>query len=1176
MADTGFSFNYDPETGRFSFPEEGERTTTPEQPTEPQREEPLRTTVQEPVRSASREEPFDGDLTQDDLLQYENLNTIRSYMIDRKGVQYRDMEPEEVVDDFVEHMRFFNTNLVSTGGEVRYISDASDEQKQRAASAYQLYDQLGSVFANDGFFGAVEGVGEYIQAAALDPSNYLGLLTGGLGKAGAFGITRGSIALVKQAAREAGERAIARGATQEAADRAGQAAANRTIQRLAQRNVTGEAADRAANRVAQSERDIFLRRAALEAERGVTQPLQQAAARRALYGTTALDGTFAALNDYQIQNVMLDVGVQEEYSRTQTAFSSLLGLVGGGAQLAGRSMRGASGLGEGKIRLEEARARADQESIVRTVLDEGEVDEAIDLIDTSISTWQEKVARGTDMAGTTNAPVELLYEIMLGADGRGGLAKLMRSKGIRITRNRTVSDVMTDIVSQLPAEKLVKVNERLEPLTGLTLGETAGLNQRLADLFAKDINVAGRTLNVMSQAKKAINGAVLHGSNLMDAAARRADVEERVNTEMGKLQKAANIGMYSQSVWRRLLVSSPATSMVNVAGYTQFSVGQSIADLFNAGTMMLNGLARGGNLTAKGRESLRLARVYSTIQAQKMRNFADPFTTHDTYMEILAQNKELEKRLFESFTGGVDRNVAKFNLDPNSTGLKLTESITNGANMITGVRIQDSFTKSQMFITELDKALRINKKMTLDEVMSTGVIDDIFDDDVINPALDSTLKSVYSKNYTTDDQLLSGVAKLIENISSAPVLGTVLPFGRFLNNTVATVHQWGPTGFFAAAARIMKKEADAGNKIMAREAFARSVVGNSALGLAAMYDAERQRDGLGVYEVKLSDGTIIDAKNTFPYSLFLVAGRILNLAMADQPVPEELALEFGTQVGVGQAARDLQFGNDMIAAYDALFNLSEGESRADLAKGVVRGFGNYLAGYTRPLDAVNKLVGYLDDSDAARDLRQAEGVELLTQTSTRYLDNIFERMFDRVDSITGEELRVATREGALRDANPLARIFGVTVRPSRTSTEQAYSMANMAEWTASERSQLPEYDRIFNSSIAPVLEYEMERLVRDQRFIDGDARVRKVMLNERLGRVRSDIRSYMSAGGGDTESAILSIRRQAARHGNKQQRSLALEAMRENFGFDGDIRDMSIRELNYFMDYVDYLDYALQ
>ena len=1149
-------------------PEEGVRplempTTTP--------------TEREPTRTVTREEPFDGDLTQSDLLEYENLNRIRAYMIDRKGIQYRDKEPEEVVDDFMEHMRFFNTNLVSTGGEVRFITNASEEEKARAAEAYQLYDQLGSVFANDGFFGAVEGVGEYIQAAALDPSNYIGLLTGGLGKAGAFSGQLGGRALIRQAAREASERAMASGATREAAEAAAQRAADRTIQRLARRNVTGDAATEVAERVAQSERNRFVARAGSRAEAEGLAGMAATDARRALYATTALDGTFAALNDYQIQNVMLDVGVQEEYSRTQTALSSVFGLVGGGLQLAGRAARGASGLSDSRVKLEDARTRADQENLIRSALSPDEIDKSVEIIDDVVSSWQQKVGRGTDLYGDTSAPVEILYEIMMGKNGRGGLADLARDKGIRITRNRLVSDVMTDFVRQLPPEKLAEINAKLEPMTGLTLGETAGMGQRLSDLFSKDISVAGRTLNVMSQVKKTINGGVVHANNMMDTLARQDAVQDAINVEVGKIAQTGKVGQYVQSVWRRLLVSSPATSMINVAGYAQFSFGQTVADLFNAGTFTLYGLARGGNLTAAGREALQSARVYSTIQAQKMRNFADPFTTHDTYMALLDQNDELEKRLFESFTGGVDRNIAKFNLNPNSTAVKVTESLTEAANNLTGVRIQDSFTKSQMFITELDKNLRLTKGKSLEEVMSTGLIDDIFDDDIINPALDTTLKSVYSKNYTTDDQgMLADVAKLIESISNTPVIGTVLPFGRFLNNTVATVYQWSPVSFFPAATRIMKKSSDAGEKIMAREAFARSAVGTAGLVAAWEYDQDRLDKGLAYNEIELSDGTIIDAKNTFPFSLFLILGRMANLQSRGQPIPEELSIEFGTQVGVGQAATDLQFGNDMVAVYDSIFNIGSDEGgRADLYKGLMRGLGNWTAGFTRPLDAVNKAVGYFDNTDAARDLRQAEGVELFTQASSRYLDNIFEAMFDRVDGITGEELRVASREGAIRDANPLARIFGVNVRPARTATEQAYSMANMAEWTASERSQLPEYDRIFNSTIAPRLERAMERLLRDQRYIDGDTRTRKIMLTERLGALRNDVRASLGAGTG--ESQILSLRRRATRHGNKSQRSLAMQAMRENFGFEGEgIRDMSIRELNYFMDYIDYLDYALE
>jgi hypothetical protein len=99
-----------------------------------------------------------GKLKKDDLLEYQNLNKVRTYMIQRKGVDYKDKDANDVVEDFVDHMRFFNSNLVSTAGEVRFISKADDRQKQIAAEAYELYDQLGNVFLNDGFFGAVDGV----------------------------------------------------------------------------------------------------------------------------------------------------------------------------------------------------------------------------------------------------------------------------------------------------------------------------------------------------------------------------------------------------------------------------------------------------------------------------------------------------------------------------------------------------------------------------------------------------------------------------------------------------------------------------------------------------------------------------------------------------------------------------------------------------------------------------------------------------------------------------------------------------------------------------------------------------------------------------------------------------------------------------------------------------------
>ena len=71
-------------------------------------------------------------------------------MVDRKGKHYLEKDAEEVVDDFIGHMRYFNTNEMFTIDEVRYVSKSDDDAKRMAGKAYQIYDKLGNVFVNDG------------------------------------------------------------------------------------------------------------------------------------------------------------------------------------------------------------------------------------------------------------------------------------------------------------------------------------------------------------------------------------------------------------------------------------------------------------------------------------------------------------------------------------------------------------------------------------------------------------------------------------------------------------------------------------------------------------------------------------------------------------------------------------------------------------------------------------------------------------------------------------------------------------------------------------------------------------------------------------------------------------------------------------------------------------------
>ena len=68
--------------------------------------------------------------------------------------------------------------------------------------------------------------------------------------------------------------------------------------------------------------------------------------------TIGADAGFAILHDNLAQNTLMEAGAQEQYSKSQTIFSSLLGGVAGAAQLGFGKFRGVSGFEEPTTTLE--------------------------------------------------------------------------------------------------------------------------------------------------------------------------------------------------------------------------------------------------------------------------------------------------------------------------------------------------------------------------------------------------------------------------------------------------------------------------------------------------------------------------------------------------------------------------------------------------------------------------------------------------------------------------------------------------------------------------------------------------------------------------------------------------------------------------------------------------------
>ena len=90
----------------------------------------------------------------------------------------------------------------------------------------------------------------------------------------------------------------------------------------------------------------------------------------------------------------------------------------------------------------------------------------------------------------------------------------------------------------------------------------------------------------------------------------------------------------------------------------------------------------------------------------------------------------------------------------------------------------------------------------------------------------------------------------------------------------------------------------------------------------------------------------------------MITGRVANKRLKGEFVDRDLATEFGKQIAIGQAATDLQFGNDITRLIQLTFN-ADAEFKGPLSQvkeTLGHMSGNIISGVTRPLDPINKFV----------------------------------------------------------------------------------------------------------------------------------------------------------------------------------------------------------------------------
>ena len=1212
---------------------------------------------------------FGGELSKDDLKSTENANKIRQYMMARHGSQYdpsraNGISDDEVVEEFIEHMRYFTANTIHTGGELYWMTrSATEDQKAMANEAYGLYDNLGNVFTTGTMGDKASGVLDYVKASATDITNWTGLATGGWAKFATFAGQSAAKKSVRAAMIRAGKDAVEKDLLKNGRTKSG--IAKSTIKKAEEKARFDTAASLTTGFANSKPGKELINQAALNAAKFQTHTLRLAArdkfkqtkineaVKKSLVSTAAIDGVLAVGQDAAYQANMIDSGFQTDFNQFQSGASFFLGGVASGGQYVfGKVASTTGGVKDAKLK---NKIRKSEELLGGKLLNlEWKNADAIvgENLTASVTAWRDKWkswSAKTENSG--KAPPDwspdLMKTILLGSDPDkvGGLVDLYMKKtnGLKVNPNVKFADLMSMMTQYLTDKKAIELGKLIKevaphsdigPLTNPNL-----VRATIGDLLGKNSSAYGKGLNALSQGKKALDAALTTSEMAMNATLRSIDKnavldwtprtdytkgqrilrngkiytvkENHVSTEKWNANKYTEPTMdseplsYSVNLWRRMLVSLPETSVLNLKGFSSIYVGNAAAEILSATQYSV--AAMNPLLTKSQRtELLRMRNIYFQTQSKKFQTLLNPHDSFETFEAILDNKPEARKVLTEAYYMGIEQKGDKYGVNPEGVGFKVAEKLASVANTMSGVKLQDLFTKSQFFIPELDKFLKMKYNRSLDDVVDAGDYQ-LIDGEITALAVEGTQKAVFSKDYTTESThyMLRGAAGIIEDLSKYPGLNFIMPFGRFFNSVIATAHQWGPSGLIESGAieAVRKARKEFGEDVTPRSIldtadaqsdFNKALVGTGMLVGVTKYQFAKS-DELGTFDTEGPGGTVIDQQNNYPLSLLLAAGeflksRIVNSRDYDKVTNEwtfkninnvknsfivgdaspEALENVMTQIGLGQSKTNVQFGSDLKAIVSLFTGSAEGKKK-EIQDQFVRTGAVLFAGVTRPLGMFNDMTGMVMGYDTAKDPRRTEGLaEVFSESATRYTGHILRAVNEKLgeaiygensakiitEAINSKDLVTARRTGRISgSSNPIAKVLGVKIKQGKTNTEALMAVLGKNDWQLDPRSNQKELDTAYSELMGPYLDKQAHLLLSSKKFMSKNENDKRAVFVDLLGRLKKDVKSLIDVSSHTDQSIYQGKAKLRFQGYTRETKKAALDYI-EGLGLDNEIRDM--------------------
>lgn len=1003
--------------------------------------------------------PPDQSLTVEEVAQDPaRMAAIRKMMSQTKDIKYETAPADEVMTDFMSHMRWMNTNEVSTAKELLNVMSADDATKSVYGDAYKVYDEMGSIFSNgDGWNGMLDYAGAIISS----PSTWLGV---GIGKVAGSASTK---------------------------------AASKTATKLAIDAATKEVVKKSAGKLSE-----------VAVKNELKNTAAKAAARYHIAGALAAEAPLSTLQDYMYQKTQMETGVQATYSVLQGAIATLAGGISAIPGIAVLRSSSKSTLADVPNLLDKSFAQRAKSAAKRAV---PQVKESLDKAQVD---WMKLVEAGKGFAD--NIPLQnSVLDWFFSVKDENSLVRILHKEGADVSfeEGAFTRDLLA-YANGMGDEALTEFNKAFEPL-GVTFGE-------VSEILANTVNRGGQVLNKPSVASKffrEMQGVAVAKKTSNQALVDAAEDAVKNPAKDVELDEKNVIG-YLSSSWKKALVSTFMTTAANVEGWGLARGATALSDMFIVGGLYGKAGIHALVNPAGAMKDVARANAIAQNQAFALKTLVDPFLSAEAFLALLDRApSKVKKSVTGQIFGGVeDFSPERFGLNSKGAGVKAMEFYTEKAQKLSLVHLQDTLTKGVTGLTLLDRESRtaFGKGITklIEEGEAWKLTDEMWD-----RTMKGVLRETFSEDLSKGKNLVSKVAKAIQTVSSSNLGGFVVPFGKFMNNTVAFMYRHSPLGLISVANHIGKKGMDETGE----EMLARVAVGTTLFGFAAAQEGEKQAEGLQWFERRTADGSIEDTTNLFPYNVFSLVGRIAYNANRGEGGNELLIEELKKQVGPLKTIDDvasLQWLKPIVELLTDESVNSDASPVLEVIGAAANSIVGIAAGFTRPFDTYSKAFSYANPKAGGglvADPKQSEGLEKSVLTATRYISGFFNYAFGEENEygvrMIGTPKESVMVDGPVRGPNPISQAAGTKVGSPAKSLNKLLGMVDMPPFMAeSFTSGNPEFDAYVNKEITPMLELRATNLLNNEVFKKMPQSQKIQVVNNLLKNTEADLLSLLEGG----------------------------------------------------------------